>query len=72
VAWGEGGDIEGADADAIVPGDFDDAREAAGDERAGVACGDDGGAFAREACEGGAVEVVEVRVGEEDQVDRRE
>lgn len=68
----ECGDAEASNAECAVPGEFDDASESPGEEPARAASGDDGGVRVGEGFEGGKVEMIEVGVGEEDDVDASE
>lgn len=68
----ERGDGESADAERAMPREFDDSSEAVGEKVPGSRGGDDGGAGVRECFECGEVEMIEVRVGEEDEVEAAE
>lgn len=65
----EGGERHHGKVEPSPPGEFMHGAEACGDERAGVGGGDDGGARVGESGERGTIEVVEVGVGDEDQID---
>lgn len=70
VGGADGSDGKVLDFAFVVPVEFDDVAEAARDQAAGAACGDDGGARRGERGEGRTVEVVVVGVGDEDRVGR--
>lgn len=72
VLGADGGDPDAALLPGCAPVELEGACEAPGDEAAGAARGDDHGASVGERGEGGAVEVVEVGMGDEDEINRGE
>ncbi len=65
----DGEEVDAIEVELILPVGFADAGKAARDEGARVEAGDDLRVFVSQGAEGGAVEVVEVGVAEEDEVD---